>query len=181
MAPRWDNPTFALAVGALKQYPGRQPTQNTVTVTPNGLLSDCLSWSAIVVSTKVQDTDTDGLLDLWESSSEPILDPTGQALPLLSAMGADPEHKDLFAEIGYLDTDGPVTYGGQPLKPRPHTHLPSLDALKQVATAFKDSPVLNPDNVHRDQRALRCRQQLSDRPVRASGIPPRSSCRRVWR
>ena len=108
----------------MKTYPDTA-NQNTVTVRRNGLLSDCLSWSAIVVSTKVQDTDTDGLLDIWESSTSQIRDPNGQPLPRLQAMGADPQHKDLFVEIGYLTTTGPVTYGGTPSRPRTRTCRPS--------------------------------------------------------
>ena len=144
---RWDNPTFALQ-SALKTYPATS-TQNVVKVSPNGLLSDCLSWSAIVVSTKVQDADNDGLLDIWESSTSEIKDPTGQALPRLQQMGASAQHKDVFVEIGYLKTNGTVIYGtGAEAKEKPaHSHFPPLDALKQVALAFKDSPVTNPDNV----------------------------------
>ena len=44
-------------------------------------------------------------------------------------MGANPDHKDVFIELGYMFTEddpdpaiGPPTYGGVP-KPA-HTHLP---------------------------------------------------------
>ena len=36
-------------------------------------------------------------------------DPNGQPLPNLEAMGADPYHKDLFVEIGYMETYAPTT------------------------------------------------------------------------
>ena len=142
--PKWDNPTHENV--PLKP----DATSATVQVTPNGLLSDCVSYSAMVLSTEVQDTDDDGLLDLWESSETPILDPHGQALPNFKAMGADPTHKDVFIELGYMHTVddpdpsiGPPSYGGV-AKPA-HTHLPSHEALKLMGDAFATAPVENPD------------------------------------
>jgi hypothetical protein len=106
-----------------------------------------------VFSTEVQDTDGDGLLDIWESSASTILDPNGRPLPNLNALGADPNHKDLFVEIGYMHADVPTTYGGV-LKPA-HTHLPDPTALQMVGDTFRNAPVHNPDsfdgiNVHFD-------------------------------
>ncbi|MCH7637625.1 MAG: hypothetical protein IIA12_08170, partial [Proteobacteria bacterium] len=45
--------------------------------------------SAIVFSTPVQDTDDDGLLDVWEENTagSMLRDPNGQPLPPLSDMG----------------------------------------------------------------------------------------------
>ena len=65
-----------------------------------------------MVSSKVRDTDNDGLLDLWESSSEPILDPTGQPLPLLVGDGRESRAQGSVRQIGSLKTNGPVSYGG---------------------------------------------------------------------
>ena len=121
-----------------------------MSVTPQGSLTDCLSWSAIVVSSQVKDADKDGLLDLWESglpSGEPILDPNGNELPDLASMGADPYRKDIFAEIGFLRTDGDVTYGeGAEAKVKPaHTHKPTFESLKMIHAAFDNAPVANPN------------------------------------
>ena len=55
----------------------------------------------------MKDTDGDGLLDIWESSTTTLSDPNGQPLPNLAAMGADPDQKDLFIEIGYMKTRRP--------------------------------------------------------------------------
>jgi hypothetical protein len=127
-----------------------------VRVEPALPIPDCVSWSAIILSTEVQDTDGDGLLDAWETAPPPIdaTDPTHlHRLPNLAAMGANPNAKDLFVEIGYLYTSGfgsanapDVTYGGVP-KPA-HTHLPTKDALEMVGQAFEHAPV--PINVHFD-------------------------------
>ncbi|MFO7693471.1 MAG: hypothetical protein R6V57_10335, partial [Vicinamibacterales bacterium] len=61
----WDNPTFVdLALGT---SPGNV-TQVTTGVSPS---SDCLTWGAVIFKTEVQDSDRDGLLDIWESSDAP--------------------------------------------------------------------------------------------------------------
>ena len=115
----------------------------TVTVDPGKKgCFDCLSFSAVVLSTVVQDRDGDGLLDVWESRTEwaskpsrlasvypswPLADPTGTPLPDLGAMGASPDLQDVFVEIDYLTgSDG-------------HTHLPAKSALQSVATALQNS------------------------------------------
>ncbi|MGH9311064.1 MAG: Ig-like domain-containing protein [Vicinamibacterales bacterium] len=144
--PKWDNPTFA----NLPLAPGS--SSGLVQIKPDGQLSDCLSVSAVVLSTDVQDSDEDGLVDVWESSDSAILDPDGQPLPNLKAMGASPDQKDLFVEIGYMyAADDPVggapTYGGAP-KPA-HTHLPSHAALKLVGDTFAKAPT-GRINVHFD-------------------------------
>ena len=137
----WDNPTFAdLSLGTA---PG-SVTQVTTGVSPS---SDCLTWGAVIFKTDVQDSDNDGLLDVWESSTVPILDPKGQALPNLAAMGANPNQKDLFIEIGYMKTDAPSSYGGVS-KPA-HSHLPSPAALKLMGDAFANAPT-GRINVHFD-------------------------------
>ena len=137
--PKWDNPTFdglALPAGAASA---------DVSVTRNGLLSDCLCYSGIVFSTNVADADGDGLLDVWESSETPILDPNGQALPNLAAMGADKDFKDLFIEIGYMTTNGDALAYGADSEAKPaHSHLPTPAALKLVGDAFcecADGPI----------------------------------------
>jgi hypothetical protein len=122
---------------------------------------DCLTWSAVVYRTEVVDNDGDGLLRPWEENTGSLTDPNGVALPPLALMGADPDHKDLFVEIGYMNTNqttsnggaAGVLYGGV-LKPH-HTHLPSAAALLKVGAAFAAAPVPNPDltpgiNVHFD-------------------------------
>ena len=65
-------------------------------------------------------------------------------------MGADPDHKDVFIELGYMFTEddpdpaiGPPSYGGVP-KP-PHSHCPAPAALKMMGDAFANAPVANPD------------------------------------
>ena len=140
---KWDNPTFnGLPVPA-------GAASADVSVARNGLLSDCLCYSGIVFSTEVQDSDGDGLLDVWESQksetpSSLLQDPNGQPLPILGDMGADPMHKDVFIEIGYMKTDVPTRYGGGEPKTA-HSHLPTPAAIKLMGDAFKNAPVDNVD------------------------------------
>jgi hypothetical protein len=133
--PRWDNTTFT-NVALDSSGPGMGLTSTSVI--PNGLFSDCLSWSAIVLSTNVQDTDNDGLLDVWETDSG-LTDPNGQLLPDLHNMGANKDLKDVFVEIGYMRTNIGLPYGGV-FKPA-HSHRPTPEALKMVGDAFKGAPV----------------------------------------
>ena len=129
---KWDSPTFEnLAVAP-------NAASTTVQVSPNGVLPDCLCFSGMVFSTDVQDTDGDGLLDIWESSTTPILDPNGKPLPNLNAMGAHPDRKDLFVEIGYMKTDTDTSYGG--VIRSAHSHLPTHAAIKLIGDAFANAP-----------------------------------------
>jgi hypothetical protein len=102
----------------------------------------CLTFGVSVLSTVVQDRDGDGLLDVWEAQSEwsskpsrlasvysswPLTEPTGDALPNLQAMGANPDVQDVFVQIDYMvGNDG-------------HTHLPTKPALDAIATAFHNA------------------------------------------
>ncbi|MDQ3347214.1 MAG: hypothetical protein M3545_04530 [Acidobacteriota bacterium] len=122
----WDNWTVAVTLPS-------NDASAQVTVLPDGLRSDCLTYSAMVLSTNVQEADDDGLLDAWETTSN-LSDPTGRLLPNLAGMGAHPNVKDIFFEIGYMHAAPGTSYGGA-VKPA-HTHLPTLAALNKVGEAF---------------------------------------------
>jgi hypothetical protein len=131
--PEWDNVEFT----GLPLQPGASSavvTVDHVNINP----FDCLSWGAVIMSTAVQDTDLDGLLDIWESSTTTLFDPLGDALPNLAAMGASPTVKDVFIEIGHMWTNGYTA--GQGVVGA-HTHLPAKNALNMVAQAFRNAPV----------------------------------------
>ena len=69
----WDNPTWFISnTPPLSNYPyttlpvqGGESSEATVVV-PNSSNKGCVSWGAIVMSTTVQDTDHDGLVDGWK-------------------------------------------------------------------------------------------------------------------
>jgi hypothetical protein len=135
----WDNPTwFPNAYGNAVVGSASTVTTASTTVTPDPIIPDCVSWGAVVFSTNVQDTDGDGLLDIWESQSG-LTDPNGNPLPDLYAMGADPNVRDIFAEIDYmcsaLDANGNCVSGsGQ------HSHNPPQGVLDLVGDAFSKAP-----------------------------------------
>jgi hypothetical protein len=82
------------------------------------------------------DSDQDGLLDNWEqfgidSGGDGVIDID------LPAMGADPQHKDIFIELDWMV---------QPVAPGAHSHEPLQQIWTPLWHAFDDSPVTNPDN-----------------------------------
>ena len=145
VGPSWDTRTFDLVL------PGNASTV-TVSVEKNGSTFDCLSWGAIVFSTTVQDTDLDGLLDVWETTGN-LLDPTGQPLPDLPSMGANPNVQDVFVEIGFMETTAAYSNPAQG-SVGPHSHLPAKEALERVATVFRNAAprvgISGPINIHFD-------------------------------
>jgi hypothetical protein len=130
----WDNPTWLL-----NQYGYVQSTDTseTTSVAPSSSNSGCVSWGAMVLSTTVQDTDGDGLLDVWEQGSNPgytdAVSGNFVALP-----GANPITKDIFVEVDYLTKlDGSLDQ---------HSHLPKREALDAVGSAYSAQGI----NVHFD-------------------------------
>ncbi len=89
------------------------------------------------------DTDGDGLCDDWEKYGLTV---NVNGVPVfvdLPAMGADPNHKDIFVQADYMIDPGlclPLVgcfFG--------HTHKPKSDAIANVIQAFAKAPVMNPD------------------------------------
>ena len=91
--PSWDNVTFDTDSTTLPQV--------TMRVDHAGFNSfDCLTWGAIIFRPGgVNDTDEDGIPDLLETTRG-LVDPEGQPLPNLVAMGAAVPQRDLFVELG---------------------------------------------------------------------------------
>jgi hypothetical protein len=185
--PAWDT----LTVGGLPLTgSATAATTATVSVEPVGGGSfDCLSWTALIFSTAVQDGDEDGLLDVWESSTTPLRDPNARCaaagtalycfLPNLKAMGADPNRQDVFVEINHMTTGGYATQA-QPTPGVPaHSHLPSKQVLERVAVAFAGAPprprrfgtgtISGPIRIHFDVGANH-----------QTGLPSVASCANNW-
>ncbi|MDE3110932.1 MAG: hypothetical protein KGL02_13450, partial [Acidobacteriota bacterium] len=125
----WDNPTWFSSV-AVKS----NDFTATSSVTPTATNSGCVSWGAIVFSTPVQDSDNDGLLDVWKQNQGYRDVNTGQfvALP-----GAKMGEKDIFVELDWLtnldQSDGNNSYK--------HSHLPKQQALDMVGQAFANQGI----------------------------------------
>ena len=112
----WDSPTFDV---------GYLVTPNASQVNASSpFVSDAITFAAMVFSTTVQDTDGDGLLDVWETSGFTDMDGTFIDLP---AMGANPNVRDLFLEIDWMDATD-------------HSHKPKQAALNNVIAAFAAAP-----------------------------------------
>jgi hypothetical protein len=135
----WDNLTFGFNLP-----PNASSVQVAMNKTDNA--PSCLSWGAMVTSTNVQDSDNDGLLDIWESKG---LHRNTQVSPAtfggcsdypadpcvdLPAMGAKNGVQDIFLQLdwmhGYGDDTGGINGTGY------HSHMPPLTVLTNVAQAF---------------------------------------------
>src|SRR5262249_17468972 len=111
----------------------------------------CFSWGGIVTSTLVNDSDNDGILNIWESDGIHLNRHHGDGLNAtfggctlaqtlrepsvnLPAMGALNGVKDIFLQIDAMHGTGDGTGGidGRGT----HDHMPPLETLTRVATAF---------------------------------------------
>lgn len=136
----WDNPTWVLSQYG---YVSPNDTSETTLVMPSATNSGCVSWGATILSTTVQDSDGDGLLDVWETnqgyfdalSTNPLYPQQWVALP-----GATNGVKDLFVEIDYL-TNLDNSAGAYA-----HSHLPKQAALDTIGHIFAVHGI----NVHFD-------------------------------
>lgn len=83
-------------------------------------------------SVKDPDADADGLPDRWESNG---IDYNMDGKADLTLPGANPNHKDIFIEVDYMQAAG-------------HDHRPLDAAIQDVITAFAGAPVSNPDGIN---------------------------------
>ena len=67
----WDNPTWILSHFG---YVSPTDTSETTSVVPSASNSGCVSWGATILGTTVQDSDGDGLLDVWEGPNQGYTD-----------------------------------------------------------------------------------------------------------
>lgn len=100
----------------------------------------------LAVRTCGADTDGDGLFDQWETDG---IDHDGDGVidVDLAAMGADPNHKDLFVQVSWMVSpdDGWCTSSGACIPSIAEFSPPSSEALRRVGDAFDAAPVTNPD------------------------------------
>ena len=133
----WDNPTWSFSGGSNPVK--ADDASATTTVVPTGSNSGCVSWGAVIMSTTVQNSDNDGILDVWKqkqgycdaSVNEGVCattDPSWVSLP-----GATSGTKDLFLELDYMcsvvNADGTCNTSG-------YSFYPSASALTMLTNAF---------------------------------------------
>lgn len=87
------------------------------------------------------DSDGDGLWDDWERFGADT-DGDGTVDLDLPGLGADPNHKDIFVEIDWMDC---AVAGGDCAAGDTHDHRPKAAAITAVVDAFAAAPVPNPD------------------------------------
>jgi len=118
---------------------------DSAVVVDNLRYADGATCSEGIVS--IRDTDGDGLSDLWETEG---IDYDGDGDPELDlpAMGADPDHKDVFVEIDWMYEEpaciSTATASACPTNFRDKTPDPA--AIAAMVSAFAAAPVSNPDN-----------------------------------
>lgn len=132
----WDNPTWSVG-----QNVSANASSATTSVTPSSNNSGCVSWSAIIFGTTVQDSDKDGLLDTWEDSQGYTDISSGPSNGQWVALpGANKSTPDIFVELDYLSN---LDLKASSLA---HSHLPKQAALDMVGAAFHNQGI----NVHFD-------------------------------
>ncbi len=88
-----------------------------------------------------QDSDGDGLWDDWEQFGIDT-DGNGSIDLDLPALGANPQRKDIFVEIDFMDC---AVGGGDCPAGDAHSHRPKAAAIAAAVQAFAAAPVANPD------------------------------------
>ena len=139
----WDNPTWSFP--SANYLNDTNPIKAgdasaTTMVTPNSSNGGCVSWGVVVVGTTVENSDNDGLLDVWKQNSgycdasvnNGVCSKTDPSW--VSLAGATLGEKDLFVEIDYMcsivnaDATCDTTNG--------YSFYPSSNALSMMENAF---------------------------------------------
>jgi len=106
---QWDNTTWTFPSPYSPNPVGGLSASATTEVTPSSSQQGCLSSGAVILSTTVQNSDNDGLLDVWKANQgycdvsvnpgtcEGPADPSWVALP-----GAKQGERDLFVQLDHL-------------------------------------------------------------------------------
>jgi len=154
----WDNPTWFpnSVTGQTLVYPSNYPntttpavkageSSETTVVVPNGSNKGCVSWGAIVMSTTVQDTDHDGLLDVWKtnlgyydagSNRGMSNQGTSSWVSLPEAHTPGQSNQDVYIQLDYMCTKVIVANGNTTCDPSGVSYKPDPLAISSLATAF---------------------------------------------
>src|SRR5215469_11975146 len=122
----WDNPTW-FPNSYQSNYPdittpavkAGESSESTLVV-PNGTNKGCVSWGAVIFSTTVQDSDLDGLIDVWKKNQGycdaganlgmsnqgmcAVGDNSWVSLPEAHTPGQQPPNQDIFIQLDYMCT-----------------------------------------------------------------------------
>ena len=139
----WDNPTWSFPNA--NYLNGSNPinanaASATTTIVPNSSNGACVSWGVMIVSTTVQNSDNDGILDVWKKNQGYCdasvnggvcakTDPSWVSLP-----AATSGKKDLFVELDYMCSI--VKADGTCDTTNGYSFYPSGNALTMMTNAF---------------------------------------------
>jgi hypothetical protein len=84
------------------------------------------------------DSDGDGLLDDWETDGLTVSVGGVNEFVDLPAMGADPNHKDIFVEVDWIGAGSTTDV----------SHRPQAAAIQEIVDSFNVAPVSNPDGTN---------------------------------
>jgi hypothetical protein len=138
----WDNPTWSFPLNGTNPINANDASATT-TVVPNQSNSGCVSWGAVIVSTTVQNSDKDGLLDVWKQNKGYCdasvnggactmgnnSDPGWVPLP-----GAQQGEKDLFLQLDYMCSI--VNPNGSCDLTNGYWFYPTANSLSMITSAF---------------------------------------------
>ncbi len=159
----WDNPTWIVNnyPPVNTAVPANDSSPATTMVVPSPTNSGCVSWGAVILGTTVQNSDNDGILDVWKQgqNGQPgycdasvnggvcgTTDPSWVALP-----GATPGKKDIFVELDYMCS---IVNNGVCDTTNGYSFLPSSQALTMMSNAFSAKGInlhLIPTNAIQEQ------------------------------
>ena len=134
----WDNPTWSFS-GAGNPVQANDASATT-TVVPNSSNGGCVSWGAVIMSTTVQNSDNDGILDVWKQKQGycdasvnegacATTDPSWVSLP-----GATSGKRDLFVQLDHMCSI--VNADGTCDTTKGYSFYPSASALAMLTNAF---------------------------------------------
>jgi hypothetical protein len=143
----WDNPTwFANQYGNVVKA---MDSSATTVITPSSSNKGCVNWGATVLSTTVQDSDHDGLMDGWKANhgycdaganrgtSNQGTCPLGTSDPSWVALpGATHGNQDVFVQVDYMCGANPDGTANCDSANGGISYAPSQSALNDVVNAF---------------------------------------------
>ena len=155
----WDNPTWFPNTYATTPIVDTAvqagESSETTLVVPNGTNKGCVSWGAVVFSTTVQDSDFDGLIDVWKTNQGYCDAGANRGMSnqgvcavgdhsWVSLRGANsPPGKHLFIQLDYMCTkvfnnaDGTTTCDTSGVSYKPSNDpITNQDPISNLVSAF---------------------------------------------
>ena len=124
----WDNPTWV--VNNYGSAVNAEDSSETTFVDPD---CGCVSWSAVVFSSTVQNTDNDGLLNTWKTNHGYTDVKDGSWVDLTGAVLGQ---KDLFIQADYMHNCSSLNPDGTCDPANGHSHVPDPTAVAMMKAAF---------------------------------------------